>query len=258
MILYCRIWVRILVWPFSLLPFFFSLLTTFEIIGRAKWTWADIGPQGVLERAGVGRRHPIETDRDKREREREREREIGERNIRAKRASISLYRSRSVEYDDEQDTIRMAGGYLDAAPDSGVTFSSSRLTLSSAWTFAGDVDQTYRPKYGYTFRYTCRGFFERREAFEGKNPKTYIAAQIFVPFNLKRCSPVSYISNFTFHSSRSRISTRYSRVVRFTSHILYPYSIFRAFYFIFRTSRSMSVTRDQNFASLTSFFPIGL
>lgn len=33
------------------LLFFFPLLTTFEIICRAKWTWADIGPQGVLELA---------------------------------------------------------------------------------------------------------------------------------------------------------------------------------------------------------------
>lgn len=130
------IWVRVSVWPFFSYFLSLSLLTTFEIIDRAKWTWADIGPQGVLERAGVGRRHPIETDRDKKKRER------GEKCKGEKRASISLDRSRSVEYDDEQDTIGMAGGYLDAAPDSGVTFSSSRLTLSRAWTFAGDVDQT--------------------------------------------------------------------------------------------------------------------
>lgn len=36
---------------FFTLSLFTSLLTTFEIICCAKWTWADIGPQGVLELA---------------------------------------------------------------------------------------------------------------------------------------------------------------------------------------------------------------
>lgn len=36
---------------FFTLSLFTPLLTTFEIICCAKWTWADIGPQGVLELA---------------------------------------------------------------------------------------------------------------------------------------------------------------------------------------------------------------